>query len=220
MNLQKYGAIAAFTEALTYIFGFVVFFIMLNTSGIDTPEQYLDYMLANRDTYYIGYLVIGVLFSFALIVLVQAISQRFKGGFPELSKYTASIGYLWAIIVLASSFIFLTSLSAVAKYYAIDPTQALIINRTIGIVVDALGGGNELVGAAWVLLISYMGLKSKVYHSLLHYLGVLVGLAGMLTLCSGFSTLADNPFFSVTTDIFGLGQIVWFIALGVCMLRS
>ena len=101
-----------------------------------------------------------------------------------------------------------------------DADQALIINRTVNIVVDALGGGIELVGAVWVLAISYVGLKSKIYGAFLHYWGVLVGISGVLTLFSGLSFLAKNPFFEVTTAIFGLGQIRWFILLGVAMLKE
>lgn len=220
MHLQKWGGIAAITEALTYIFGFVLFFGILDASELQTPEQYLAFFIDNRDTYFLGYLVVGILFSFALVVLVQAIYQRFKDASPELMKFTAVVGYIWVCIVLASSFIFLTSIGAIAKYYAQDPAQALTINRTINIVVDALGGGIELVGAIWVLAISYVGLKAKILSRFLHYWGVLVGVAGVLTLFSGLSFLAKNPFFDVTTAIFGLGQILWFLVLGVLMIKE
>ena len=220
MSLQKWGGIAAITEAATYIFGFVLFFVVLDSSGFDTPKRYLEFIIQNRDTYFLGYLVSGIVFSFTLIVLVQAVYKRFKQSSPEFMKFTAVVGYLWVFIVLASSFIFLTSLEILAKYYDLDADQALIINRTVNIVVDALGGGIELVGAVWVLAISYVGLKSKIYGAFLHYWGVLVGISGVLTLFSGLSFLAKNPFFEVTTAIFGLGQILWFILLGVAMLKE
>jgi len=54
----------------------------------------------------------------------------------------------------------------------------------------------------------------------LHYWGILVGVSGVLTLFSGLSFLATNPFFEVTTAIFGLGQILWFVLLGIAMLRE
>ncbi|NTS76792.1 DUF4386 family protein [Catenovulum sp. SM1970] len=220
MSIQKWGGIAAITEACTYLFGFVLFFGVLDATGYDTPARYLSFVIENRDTFFVGYLVIGLLFSFALIVLVQAVYQTFKHIAPDLMRFSAVVGYLWVGIVLASSMIFLTSLAALAEYHATDPEQALAINRAITIVVDALGGGIELVGAIWVIAISYVGLKGKVYSALLHYWGYLVGLAGVLTLFSGLSFLATNPFFEITTAIFGLGQIVWFIALGISMLRQ
>lgn len=115
---------------------------------------------------------------------------------------------------------FLTSIAAIAKFYEIDPALALTVNRTISIVVDALGGGIELVGAIWVLAVSYVGIKHNVFSPLLHYWGLLVSIAGILTLFSGLSSFSANPFFDVTTAIFGLGQILWFIVLGVMLLRD
>ncbi|MCO1335682.1 DUF4386 family protein [Microbulbifer sp. OS29] len=220
MTLQKLGGMAAITEAFTYIFGFVLFFGVLDSTGYEKPELYLEFIIQNRDYFFTGYLISGLLFSFVLIVLVQSIYQRFKSVSPELMRFTAIVGYIWACIVLSSSMIFLTSLSAVAKYHSLDPNQALAINRAVNIVVEALGGGIELVGAAWVLAISYTGIKGKIYSPVLHYWGFLVGISGVLTLFSGISFLSSNPFFEITTAIFGLGQILWFIFLGTAMLRE
>lgn len=220
MSIQKWGGIAAIIEAAVYIFGFVLFFGVLDSTGYDTPERYLVFLIENRDTFFVGYLIIGIVFSFALIVLVQSTYQRFKQFSPELMKFSAAVGYLWVGIVLASSLIFLTSLGAVAKFHQVSPEEALIINRGISIIVDALGGGIELVGAVWVLVVSYVALKSRVYSPLLHYWGMLVGIAGVLSLFSGLSFLASNVFFEATTAIFGLGQIVWFLVLGVVMLKE
>ncbi|MCV2884633.1 DUF4386 family protein [Aestuariibacter sp. AA17] len=220
MTLQKWGGIAAIIEACTYLFGFVLFFGLIDATGYDTPERYLSFVLENRDVFISGYFVIGILFSFMLVVLVHALHQRMKNVAPELMACTAVVGYIWAAFVLASSFIFITSLSAVAKFHELDPVQALTIDRTIGIVVDALGGGIELIGAIWVLAITYVGLKHNVYSRLLHYWGALVSVAGVLTLFSTLSFLSGNPFFDITTALFGLGQILWFIGLGVAMLRD
>lgn len=220
MSTLNKGSIAAIIGALTYIFGFILFFVVLDPTGYETPEQYLAFMLEHRDTFFAGYIVIGIIFSFALIMLVQAIYQRFKPFAPELMGFTAIVGYLWAFMVLSSTFIFLTSLETIEKYYAVDPEQALLINHTVSIVVDALGGGIELIGAIWVLLVSVVGLKNKIYNRVLHYSGLFVGIAGVLTLFSGLSFLSSNTFFQLTTAIFGLGQIFWFLLLGIFMFRD
>lgn len=220
MSTQHWGGVASITLALTYLFGFLLFFGFLDSTGYEAPERYLEFVILNRDTYFLGYLIIGIVFSFALMVLVQAMYRRFVEASPELMAFTSVVGYLWVGIVLASSLIFITSLEMIAKYHAIDPEQALVINRTISIVVDALGGGIELVGAVWVLVISYVGLKSKTYSAVLHYLGLFVAVAGILSLFSGLSFLAKSPLFEATTAIFGLGQILWFIFLGAVMLRE
>ena len=220
MTIQKWGGAAAILQGLTYIFGFVLFFGILDTGGHDTPELFLEFVIQHRDTYFFGYVVIGVVFSFALMVLVQAMYARLKHEAPELMKFAAVVGYMWVFIVMSSSLIFLTSLNPLATYFEQDPQQALIISRTITIIVDALGGGIELIGAVWLLTVSAVGIRSRVFGRPVHYWGIVVGISGVLTLFSGLSFLATNPLFEVTTAIFGLGQIVWFLCLGVLMIRA
>jgi hypothetical protein len=135
-------------------------------------------------------------------------------------KFSAVVGYIWASTVLASGMIFLVSLGALFKYHTLDPELTLTIYRTINIIINALGGGIELIGAVWVLAISYTGIKYCIYNNWIHYWGILVGFSGVLTLFSGFSFLSSNPIFEVMTAIFGLGQILWFIGLGIVMLRE
>ena len=220
MYYQKLGGISAIALALTYMFGFILFFGILNIQDGLNELKRLDFMLNNRDAFYIGYLVIGVLFSFLLMFLVQVLSTRFKQGLLQINHYASVVGYIWAACVLISSLIFLTSLAPIAKYNELDPQQALIIKQTISIVVNALGGGVELVGAVWVLLISYLGLKLKVYHFSVHWLGIIIGVVGVLTLFSGLSFLSSIAFFDFATAVFGLGQIIWFLVLGVLMIKA
>lgn len=235
MSIQKWGGIAAIAEALIYIFGFILFFSVLDPTGmevsssggmpvegewLDTAKRNVLFMMQHQDSYFIGYLVCGVLFSFVLLLLVQAIYQRFKSVSPELMMFTAAVGYLWAVLVLASSLIFLTSLGAMTGHYTQDPEHTIVVYRSISIVVDALGGGIELVGAVWVLGISYIGLKSHTFNPWLHYWGGLVGISGVLTLFSGLSFLSNLFIFEVMTAIFGLGQILWFLGLGIGMLTQ
>jgi len=220
MSIQKWGGIAAITEGFIYIFGFILFFGVLGADKPDVPELYLAFLINNRDIYFVGYFVIGILFSFFLIVLVQSINQHFKNISPEIMKFASTVGYLWSFMVLSSSMIFIASLDALAKHHALNPEHALMIYQTLSIVEDALGGGIEIVGAIWVIAISYVGLKGKIYNHLIHYLGFAIGYAGVLSLFSGFSFLAENTIFELTTAIFGLGQIFWFLVLGIFMLKK
>jgi hypothetical protein len=79
-------------------------------------------------------------------------------------------------------------------------------------VIEGLGGGVELVGGLWVLLISWAALRTGELGRVLNYLGVVVGVAGILTIVPALA--------EVGAMVFGLGQIVWFVWLGIVMLRS
>ena len=76
---------------------------------------------------------------------------------------------------------------------------------------DGLGGGNEIIGGVWILLVSWAALQTGGLSKALNYLGVVIGVAGILSAI---------PALGMLTDIFGLTQIVWFIWLGIVMLRS
>ncbi|MTI22254.1 DUF4386 family protein [Fulvivirga sp. RKSG066] len=217
-KLKYLGGLSAIAEAITYILGFILFFGVLDTSGITSAQERLQFFINNRDIYILGYFIIGIAFSFILIILVQSIDQYFKSHAPYLMKFVSGVGYTWSVLVMASSLIFISSLEILETYFLEDPSQALIIHRTTNVIVDALGGGIEIVGAIWVLTISFVGLTVRKFSAWLHYLGILVGLAGTLTLLSSLSYFSQSTFFQSTQAIFGLGQIVWFVWLGISFL--
>jgi hypothetical protein len=81
----------------------------------------------------------------------------------------------------------------------------------IDAVRDGLGGGNEIVGGLWLLLVSWAALQAGGLPRVLNYLGVVIGVAGILSAIPPLGELAS---------VFGLAQIVWFIWLGVDLLRN
>jgi hypothetical protein len=113
-------------------------------------------------------------------------------------------------LVIASGMIANIGLAAAIELAAKDPEQAMTVWRTIYAVVEGIGGGNEIVGGLWVLLLSIAALKGKELHKTLNYLGLFVGMVGILTIYP-----AD-----VFTEIFGISQIVWFAWLGITMLNT
>ena len=76
---------------------------------------------------------------------------------------------------------------------------------------EGIGGGVELAGGLWVLLISWSALRQAAFPRWLNYLGIAVGVAGVLTVIPALKELGA---------LFGLGQIVWFAWLGTVMLRA
>ena len=80
----------------------------------------------------------------------------------------------------------------------------------ISAVQDGLGGGVEIVGGLWVLLISVSALRSNVFPKALNCIGIVVGIAGLLTIIPPLGDLGA---------VFGLGQILWFVWIGIHMLR-
>jgi hypothetical protein len=100
----------------------------------------------------------------------------------------------------------------VVDLYGTDPAQASTVWMAIDSVAQGLGSaGGEILGGTWVLLVSWAALRTGEFSKALNYLGVLIGVTGLISAVPGLSLVAA---------IFGLGKIVWSIWLGIVMLRS
>ncbi len=151
-----------------------------------------------------------VVFGLFLAVLVLALHQRMKIKAPALSQLASVFGIIWVGLVIASGMIANIGLAAVIDLSTSNAEQAKTLLVVVNTIVEGLGGGNEVVGGLWVLLLSIAGLKINELPKLLHYLGLFIGSVGILTIYPA----------EILTEIFGLGQIIWFSWLGVAMLKT
>jgi hypothetical protein len=79
-------------------------------------------------------------------------------------------------------------------------------------VASGLGNGNgEILGGLLTLLVSLAALRAGGFSKGLNILGLLVGAVGIISIFPGLTDL---------TGVFGLSQIIWFVWLGVVLLRS
>jgi hypothetical protein len=78
-------------------------------------------------------------------------------------------------------------------------------------VPEALVGRVEVVGGIWILLVTWAALLAGRLPRALNYLGVVVGVAGVLTVV---------PALEVLRVVFGLGELVWVVWLGIVMFRG
>lgn len=210
-DLQKLGGIAALIEAALYVTGFGLFLTILDPSGYEGHVQKVTFLADKQVASYVANLLIYVVFGVVLVVLSLALHARLKDGSPTIMQTATAFGLIWAGLVIASGMIANIGNSAVVELFSENQDQAVMLWLALATVQEALGGGNEIVGGLWVLLLSWAALRTDKLPKALNYLGVLVGLAGILTVA---------PNFDVLMDVFGLGQIVWFAWLGTVMLRE
>ena len=208
-RLQKIGGICAIFGALIYISAFIFYGGVLvypreNASAVEE----LNFLSDNYLILSILNLVSLVLFGILLAVIVQAIHQRLRNFSSGLSKLAFVFGIIWVGLVIASGMIANIGLNSVIEIGAHDPNKAMLIWSSIAIVTEGLGGGNEIVGGIWVLLLSIIALKAQQFTKPLNFLGILVGMAGILTVYP----------LDLFTEIFGISQIVWFLWIGFIMI--
>lgn len=209
-NLQKIGGVAALFEAAIYISAFVFFGAFWDfPTGLDNTKK-LAFLTNNQTMLYVVNLTMYVIFGVLLAVLVLALHQRLKTKASVLSQIAAIFGIIWVSLVIASGMIANIGLGAVIDLSAHNTEQAMTVWVVINTIVEGLGGGNEVVGGLWLVLLSIAALKVNELPKLLNCLGLFIGFVGIITVYPA----------EVLTEIFGLGQIVWFLWLGVTMLMS
>ncbi|WP_342804436.1 hypothetical protein [Alteromonas sp. M12] len=207
-KLQKLAGVAALFEAAIYISAFIFYGAFWDYPVSSDDTQKFIFLTNNQVVLSVVNLAMYVVFGVFLAVLVLAIHQRMHTKVPVLSQIATAFGIIWVGLVIASGMIANVGLGAVIDLSAKNPEQAMTLWVVINTVVEGLGGGNEVVGGLWVLLLSIAGLKTGELPKLLNCFGLFIGTVGILTIYPA----------EVLTEIFGLSQILWFSWLGVAML--
>jgi len=79
-------------------------------------------------------------------------------------------------------------------------------------VASGIGNGNgEILGGLWTWLISWAALRTSGLPKGLNFPSLLVGMVGILSLIPRLTDL---------TGLFGIGQLIWYVWLGIVLLRS
>jgi len=150
-SLRMAGATSALLMATIYLLGFFVFFLALDPGRTLTPDESVQFLNKNR---VIVLPTMFVLAGFVLLLLVQSLAAEVKDRRPWQSQTTLIIGSIWCVMLVLAGFIYLTGMQAVFNLYPENAEQATALALMVKTVFESLGGGNELIGGVWTVLIS------------------------------------------------------------------
>ncbi len=210
-QLQKWGGLAALYEALAYIIGIVGFVLVVNISEFADPLQKVTAIAENQGLLSLLHLIVYVIWGATLVVLSLALHQRLDGGNSAIARTATAFGLIWAGLVIASGMIYNVGMDTVVTLHATDPAQAATVWLAVEAVFTGLGGGVEVVGGIWVLLLSWAAWKQGSLPKAFNLFGLIVGGAGLMTVVPALGEIGGM--------VFGLTQIIWFAWLGLVMLR-
>ncbi len=211
---SRAGAIGALIAAATWIFGIALFVTSLSdyTDPDATPAASVDFLVGHQTTLFAWYLVIFLVFGVAIIPLARALHRRLVDVNPQLADIGAVFAYVWAGLMFATGMISNIGIAAVADLEETDAEAAAGLWSAIDTVTEGLGGGNELVGGMWILLVSLAAWGTGRLPKGLNVLGIVSALAGLVTLIPGLSDVGGM--------VFGIGSIAWFAWTGIVLFRT
>ena len=213
---QKMGGIAALIGAATNLLGGVVYATLLQPKGLGSedadPGKSVALLADNEGAMRAFNEIIWLAFGVSLVFLSMALYERLKAGPAVLALAVTIFTLIWAVLVIVVGTLSINDLSTVIRLHGENPAQAATVWLTLDSVETGLGagGGETIVIGLWLLLLGWAALRARALPRLLTFLGVAVGLAGILYVFTGSAgLLAVN----------GLGLIIWFAWLGMVMLR-
>jgi hypothetical protein len=210
-NLQKLGGFAALYLAVAYLIGIVLFLFVLDYPSIVSPSQKVALLVNQTMLIYTTNLLMYVVFGIFLVILTLALYERLLAASPTIIRLATVIGFIWAGALMVSGMVSNAGVAHTVALYAQDPTQAALTWVAIESVANGLGGANgEILGGVFTLLVSWAALQVNGLPKWLNYLGILIGVVGIFSTVPGLSDLAP---------LFGISQIVWFVWLGIVLLR-
>ena len=216
MKTQKMGGIAALIGAATILLGAVVYAALLAPRGggsKDSPAQYVAFLADNQTAMRLWLQIIWLAFGVSLIFLSLALYERLKAGPAVLAQAATIFTLIWAVLVIVVGTLSINDLNTVVKLHGENPAQAATVWLALDSVETGLGagGGETIVTGLWFLILSWAALRARALPRPLIYLGVVTGVAGILyVFTASDAVLAVNA----------LGLIVWFVWLGIVMLRE
>ena len=213
-TLHKVGGIAALICAATYLLAIGLVATLLTPMLDDslTFAQFMAFYTPHQSLVYIWHFSMYLVNGTSLALLALALYQHLKTSAPALALVSACFGLIWTVLVFASGFISLYGYDAFAKLAVTDPNQAAALRLMVSTITNGIDSSDRFLGSLWLLLSSLTALRVRLLARPLNYFGLFIGSVGIL------SSLA--PALTALGLAFGVEILVWWIWLGIVMLRS
>jgi hypothetical protein len=213
-TLQRVGGFAALICAGTFILaiGLVATLLTPMLDSSLTFAQFIAFYIPHQSLIFVWHFSMYLVNAAFLAILVLALYQQLKSSAPDLAMLAACFGLFWTGLIFASGFISLYGWDTFGKLASTDPSQAETLRMVVNTISTGIDTSDRFLGCLWVLLTSWAALRARQLTRPLNLYGIVIGIAGII------SSLA--PALSVLGLAFGVEIIVWWVWLGIVLLRG
>jgi hypothetical protein len=213
-NLQKAGGVSAIIAAATYLFAMGLVVSMLKPMADSTLgfQEYMAFLIANKLLVFIWHFSMYLISGFCLTVLVLALYERLKNSSPSLAKIASAFGFIWIAFVFLSGMIKNYGIESLITLYGKNQGQAESLKNALDTITMGIDSSDKYLGCLWVGLVSLAAFKNKAFPKTFNVFGLAISAAGLI------GTMI--PALVSVSYIFGIGAIVWWLAVGIHMLRK
>ncbi len=187
---------------LAYILGIIYFIGITNYGNLVSVSDKIIFFSNNYISMFIVmnlvYVVFGIMIAFLSFILYDLCKKNL------VNKVGLAFGLFWSFAVILAGTLFNIGMKRVLEINLINPELAIQVWTIIEIIFSSVGGGTEILGGIWILIISILAIKNNLFNKYINIMGIIIGISGIL---SHFPSL---EFFQM---VFGLLQITWFFAI-------
>ena len=214
-DFQKAGGISAIISSASYIFAIGLYMTLM--MPLANPNlgihEYMTALIPMKSLVFIWNFSMYIIHGGSLVVLVLALYERLKISSPRLALVASGFGCIWTGFVLLSGFINIWGNEALISLYGRNPDQAETFKNALTFITLGIDSSDRFIGSIWVILVSLASFKSTKFPKILNIFGLILGF-GVLVL--GLIMPVNDTTASL---LFGLGTIVWWLILGIKMIR-
>jgi len=198
---------ASVVAGLSFLVGLVVYFsVFVSASYGDMTHDVLtqlNLMSSHSTLMYVWYFVIYIVFGVALIALQVGIKPYLEAG--VLSSIALIFGYLWSGLTITCGMLANVGTYMILQLMPHQQDIAISLWYTLQMLLNGIGGGNELVGGVWLAMLGLSLANDCTINRWLKWVAVIFGCFGVLT---------SVPMLTELGGVFGLGSMIWFLVMG------
>ena len=213
-TLRKVGGLSALLCAGTYILALGLLTTVLTPMADSSLsfDPFIAFFLPHQTLVFIWHFSMYLVNGAFLAILTLALYQQLKTSASTLALVSTCFGLFWTGLVFASGFITLYGWEMIGKLSVTGPAQAATLRLVVDTVTIGLDHSDRFLGCLWVLLTSWAALRAGQLSKSLNILGLVLGTVGLV------SSVA--PALNELGYAFGVGIIIWWIWLGIVLLRN